>query len=845
MATRAETKISIDRALELVLSGLTAASLSGLLFAAMGIFKAPQALLCGLVGALVYALATRDQDGLARPRSGASGWHVLLLLLVAIFFRLPPSNYVSGGQDQGVYVNIAAHIVHSGGLSVDDRVRDRLGDAPEASTYDQDNAAVNGDFLLGIFQRGEGGEKALQFQFYHLFPVVMALVGGVAGLDASVYALTALSLLSILLFYCLALELTQRLGVAVGAALLLALNPLHAFFSRFPVSEVATLCFTVGSGWLLLRMWRSSEDRNLARQRWGWVVLSAAAMGCAFLTRISGFMYIPSVFLIAGAALLSDMDRLTRRMFLFWALLVNAAYALSICYGYAYSSIYTSFQLQFAFGKYLGPHWSAWIISLWILALLGLTALYLSGPKVRQAELLRSLLYRGDRWLGGLVLLAIVAASYKLYQLGWTERYFGDPWLAQRWHIAGAGAGVFRFSSIVVAVEYLSPFLFVLFVAMAWKRNLPGALRILLAFVLIFHFYLAGPQWLIPYQPYYARYLVSEYVPYLILFVASATPFVASGAVRNSALVMLVLGGAWSAVLSAGQLRANEQHGMAESYQRVASHVGVDDLLLLDVETLSLPYQLIEMPFILRYDRHVARVSRANLGDLRYLNGIQKKFDSLYVLSGDAAPPQGFQPVDAVHFREWVAEQGVSPPLRSTVRNQGRTYLFVRPVPAMLPGDWTPVAAAASSNLFGNGWSVPEPWGMWSDGPEASIDVPAVLLNHNQANILELAVRPFVTTSHPRQRVLVSVDGKTVSELQLETSDTISISLGNTRQSAAEPLHVRFEFPDAVTPQAAGLNSADGRRLAIGLMSLRVRSNDTAMPAGHVTVLHTLPGDER
>lgn len=840
VARMTEARISIERAFELVLAALIAASLCGLLFAAIGIFKAPQSLLVGLAGALIYGFLTPGQAGAARSCSGASGWHVLLLLLVALFFRLPPSNYVSGGQDQGVYVNIAAHIVHSGGIAVEDRVRGRLGESPAAKIYDRDNAAVGGDFLLGIFQRGEGAGKALQFQFYHLFPVIMALAGGAAGLDASAYALTALSLFSVLLFYCLALELTQRPRVALGSALLLALNPLHAFFSRFPVSEVPTLCFTLGASWLLLRMWRNRDDRELARQRWGWVVLSAAALGCAFLTRISGFMYIPVVFLIAGVAYLSEMDRQARRAFFLWMLLVNGLFAVSVFYGYAYSPIYTEFHLAFAFGKYFGPQWALWIISLWALGLLGLTALYLASPESRIAQMFRRLLSLGDRWLGTLVALALAAGLYKLYQLGWTERYASDPWLAQRWHIAKTGSGVFGFSSVVVAAEYVSPFLFALFVALAWKRNLPGALRILLAFVLMFHLYLIGPQWLIPYQPYYARYLVSEYVPYLILFVASAIPFIASRAYRTTAAATLVLGGTYCAALSVGQLRANEHHGMAQSYQQVVSHVGNEDLLLLDTETLPLPYQLIEMPFLLRYDRHVARITQASLTDAHYLNDLQAGFDSLFLLSGKAVPPEGFQPVDAVRFREWVAEQGNHPPLRSDLRFHGRTYLYTRPIAAMLPGGWIPLAA---SGLPMAGWSSPEAWGIWSDGYESHIDVP-VAVRGSQSSVLELAMKPFVTATHPRQRTTISVDGKPLSELVLVAPATISIPLGDAQQSQTGPHRVRFNFPDAVTPRQAGMVSADTRRLAIGVTSVRVVSDDAAVPVGRGSTSES-PSEER
>jgi 4-amino-4-deoxy-L-arabinose transferase-like glycosyltransferase len=819
------TRTTIERALELVLVTLITASLCGLLLAILGVFKAPQSVLVGIIGASFYAVLTRKDVGKAGLRPRASGWHVLGLLLVGLIFRLPPSDYVSGGQDQGVYVNIAAHIVHSGGIAIDDRVRSKLDGSSAAGTYDQDNA-VGGDFLLGIFQRGEGADKTLQFQFYHLFPVIMALAGGTLGLGASVYALTALSLLSILFFYVLALEVTQRPRVAAVAAFLLAINPLHAFFSRFPVSEVPTLCFTLAASWLLVRMWRNHAETDPGHQRLWWGILSAAALGCAFLTRISGFMYMPVVFLIGGAVCLWEVDRPTRRMFLLWTLLVNAVFALSVLYGYAYSPIYTKFQFEVSFGSYLGLHWRVWILSLWALGILALAALYVSGHEARFAKPLRNVVSTGDRCMGALLLLALALGLYRLYQLGWSERYATDAWLSQRWHIARTGAGVFSFSSFVVAAEYSSPFVLALFMALAWKRELPGVLRILLAFVLLFHFYLTGPQWLIPYQPYYARYLVSEYVPYVILFVVSAYPFIRSSTYRGLALWMFALGGIWSLALSIGQLRANEQHAMAQSYQRIASRIGDDDLLLLDTDTLSLPHQLIEMPFMLRYGRHVARISRGSLENGHYLNGLQTRFDGLYLLSGKSIPPESFQLVDSVHFREVVAEQSNHPPLRSNVRNQGRTYLYMRASGVTLPGDWTPVVPnGASSNIFVDGWSIPESWGIWSDGSEAFVDIPKSFARGGRPNLLELAVKPFITAGHPRQRVLITVDGGKIRELSLASPAVIDIPLESDQSSATERYRVRFDLPDAVTPKEAGVSSADPRRLAIGVTSVRVASD--------------------
>jgi Dolichyl-phosphate-mannose-protein mannosyltransferase len=831
LSNSAKNGIAIERPLKLILVALISAGLGGLLLAVIGIFKAPQAALIGIAVSVAYAHLTRSSDsGIQVPR-----WHLLALLVAAVFFRLPPVNYVSGGQDQGVYVNVAAHIVHSGGIAIADPVLEKLNGSSASKIYAEENAPVSGDFLLGIFHQSTPSGGALQFQFYHLFPIFMALIGGIFGLDASVFALTLLSILSVLFFYCLALRLTDRPGTALSAAMLLAVNPLHAFFSRFPVTEVPSLCFSLAASWLLVRFWRDGGEAESAARRWWEMLLSAGALACAFLIRMSGFMYAPIILLIGVVACLYAQDKLTRRLVVVWVFLVNAIYAATVVYGYAYSSTYVRFQLDFAFGKYLGPHWGFWVILLWVLSLLGLAVLYGGNPERKGHIRLRRFAEIGRRLMGPLTIAVLAVLLYKLYVLGWTDHYAGDPTLAQRWKIAQTGFGVFSFSSLVVAAEYVSPLLLLLFFGLTWARRLPGALSVLLVFVLMFLFYLVAMQWLIPYQPYYARYLVSEFVPYLILFVVLAIPYISGRALRHAAVVTLVVGGAYTALLSVGQLRASEQQGMAETYQRIASHVGYNDILLLDTETLSLPYQLIEMPFMLRYDRYVARISQRSLIDVPYLNGLQDRFDEIYLLSGSATPPPSFRPADVIRFREWVAEQGLHPPLSSSLRNQALTYLYVRTGGVILPDEWVEIGkleGISPSNgwrkLFAKGWSIPESWGMWSDSTRARIVVPEVAEGGRHLARLELAVKPFVTSHHSRQRVRATVDGDAIFEWDLTQARIIVIPLETIPRTQVGSHIVELDFPDAVTPSDAGLDSADPRQLALGLVSARLVTSSAA-----------------
>ena len=637
-------------------------------------------------------------------------------------------------------------------------------------------------------------------------------------------------MLSLIFFYRLALELTGRPRLALLAGLLLALNPLHAFFSRFPVTEIPTLSFTLAGFWLILAAWHRREDDG-ARSK---VLLSLIAFACAFLIRITGFMYVP-IFVVVGLLAAAYITELKYRRLIFcWAFGVLMAYSLTVLYGLVFSHIYTSAVYQMSFEPLLGAHWRRYILvaSVSIILLLGL--LYNFSHHFRIAAALRWAAEISKRYLGLAVLVSLVPWASRLYSVGFTSKYASDPWLADRWHMAGSGFGILKHSSLVVAAEYLGPFLVMAFFILAWKRQLSPPTSMLLAFVAFFLFYICALQWQVPYQPYYARYLISEFVPYLILFVVAASGYLVGRSAKNVCRFAFALTLIYGGLLSVGQLRAHEQRGMAQSYARIAQHVGDGDLMLLDVSSLALPDQLIEMPFMLRYNRNVAEITENSINNSIYLNSLQRHYDNLFLLSGNVVPPAGFTLVDSVRMREFVASQGSKPPLSTQVRFDGRTFLYVRHGMSIIPRQVAPLGSTANwrstdgwHQALLRGWSNPEPWGVWTDGLQARMHLPARLSDGSKPTDLKLTVRGFLTTKHKQQRVHVSVNGEDVFDTVLTFA-----SSGNTELSIPLPSNVSdrsgydidFELPDAASPSELGMGG-DTRKLGIGVISALLITN--------------------
>lgn len=89
---------SIDRVYHVTAVFVVVTSLVGLVAALAGVFHATQVLLLSLLLTGALAWKTRLRDAL-RGRIVPRWSHVLLLIVVTLFFRLPAYNYVLGGQE--------------------------------------------------------------------------------------------------------------------------------------------------------------------------------------------------------------------------------------------------------------------------------------------------------------------------------------------------------------------------------------------------------------------------------------------------------------------------------------------------------------------------------------------------------------------------------------------------------------------------------------------------------------------------------------------------------------------------------------------------------------------------
>ena len=123
--------------------------------------------------------------------------------------------------------------------------------------------------------------------------------------------------------------------------------------------------------------------------------------------------------------------------------------------------------------------------------------------------------------------------------------------------------------------------------------------------------------------------------------------------------------------------------------------------------------------------------------------------------------------------------------------------------------------------FFESGWSVIEPWGIWSDGREAVLSFPVSSVAPTGLS-LEVDGHAYLADHVPQQRVIVQAGGQEVGEWTYSVSNPSSIkTVAFPKDASAQgrPVTVTLKFPDAASPKGS-----DHRLLGIGIVRMRLVS---------------------
>ncbi len=301
------SRLGLGRALAIGLAGsMVSTSVVGLmLLDADALASGPLlvGLLAALVGwaGLVVGLRVRWPVRWAASSDStklAGGLGLLLVIGVGMAIRSDPSPYLHGGQDQGIYVDVGHHIARTGRLRAVDRLV--AGEVPgfpaeaiqathelEPIAEDSPLAGVReGRWIAGLHIE-DASEGRIIPAFFHLLPVWLAMTELELGFARSTWVLVVFAGLAQLGAFAVGYRLAagevrepgaQRRGWAVGliAATTLVVHPLDLWISTFTVTENLARAALLGSAGLAL------EATTAERRAEPGVVVMAGLAGLVF-----------------------------------------------------------------------------------------------------------------------------------------------------------------------------------------------------------------------------------------------------------------------------------------------------------------------------------------------------------------------------------------------------------------------------------------------------------------------------------------------------------------------------------------------------------------------------------
>jgi hypothetical protein len=126
------------------------------------------------------------------------------------------------------------------------------------------------------------------------------------------------------------------------------------------------------------------------------------------------------------------------------------------------------------------------------------------------------------------------------------------------------------------------------------------------------------------------------------------------------------------------------------------------------------------------------------------------------------------------------------------------------------------------------GWSPPEPWGTWSEGPAASLRLK-LPVDAGSTGALDAQVAAFLGTSGKPQVIEVIVDGAPVATWMLTDAEPSwhRIPLPSDTVRNGGTVTISFHIPTARSPASEGM-SADNRLLGLGLVAIRIAGEHLA-----------------
>lgn len=277
----------------------------------------------------------------AGARSAGTGRTLAALVVVATlaaWLGARPGEFLVDGSDGSVYLNIGRSLARHHALTYSEPILDLLPPAQWEAVLQRER---NPPRIFNLFPGGiqvYPGVNAVQPNFFHLFPVWVAIADLIGGPHAAYYVSPASSVVAIVAFWLLARGVTSALPATLVSVLLLV-NFAQIWFARMPTTEVMTQAFTLSGVYFAAACYRRPEV-TLG-------VLSAVAFGMAAFVRIDVLMLVLPV--VVAFLVLVAVERRWHRAWTWLAVVLAALTAHAVGHAILASAPYTERILYHAF----------------------------------------------------------------------------------------------------------------------------------------------------------------------------------------------------------------------------------------------------------------------------------------------------------------------------------------------------------------------------------------------------------------------------------------------------------------------------------------------------------------
>jgi uncharacterized membrane protein (UPF0136 family) len=203
--------------------------------------------------------------------------YLLPVLLIAGYLFFQPYEYLDGGWDPGNYINTGVHIARTGRITYYDNA---LKENAKSIGYNRTDIKFPGLYVK------DANKGIVVPQFFHLFPVWIALFYKLFGLKSVFYVNPFFAILNVVLLFLIAKEMLGK-RYAYLSAILLAFCVIEIWNARFPTSEILGQFYFLTGFYFWIRYIRE-DDRFFA-------FWSGMAFGEFLLVGITSLLVIPLI----------------------------------------------------------------------------------------------------------------------------------------------------------------------------------------------------------------------------------------------------------------------------------------------------------------------------------------------------------------------------------------------------------------------------------------------------------------------------------------------------------------------------------------------------------------------